>query len=449
MHRSTTKPLAFVLTTILALSSSSASGAFFGLFENSVSNMGVAHAGGSAIVDDATTIWYNPAGLTRLEGSQFSVGGHLILPSTEFDPTSATTALGAPITGGDGGDAGEDAVIPHLYYSRPLNDRLTFGLGVNVPFGLSTEYDDGWVGRFHAIRSEVETININPAVGFKINDRFSIGVGVSIQRADATLTQAVDFPTICAAAACGLPVTEGKAKLQADDTNLGANIGLLWQVGDDTRIGVAYRSAMTHELEGDVDYATDALTALFAANPAVNIVDSDLDVDVTFPASISLSAYHQLNSQWAIMGDVTQVRWARFPELRIKFDSGQSDSVLTLDLDDVERIAVGAIYKPNRSWTYRFGIAFDDTPTPNAEARTPRLPDEDRIWYTFGFNYKKDERMSIDFAYAFLDIDDAKINKMAGTNQLGENFFRGNLVGEYDADVSILSAQAHWKFQTR
>jgi len=146
-------------------------------------------------------------------------------------------------------------------------------------------------------------------------------------------------------------------------------------------------------------------------------------------------------------GDVTQTRWGRLPELRIKFNSGPPDSVITLDLDDVWRYSFGATYMRNTRLSYRFGIAFDESPTPGAEARTARLPDEDRTWLTFGVSYKKDDRLSFDISYTFVKIDDADINKIA--TPTNEDFLRGNLVGEYEADVSILSVQGNWKFQTR
>ncbi len=431
----------FVLAITLTLFSGSTLAAFFQLAENSPAGLGNAFAGGAAIAEDASTVWYNPAGLTRLEGRQFLAGGHLIFPSTKFDNqgSSVSAAFGGGMLVGDGGDAGESALVPNAYYTRPIDDVLTFGVGVNVPFGLATEYDDVWAGRYHAIRSEIETVNINPAVGYKVNDRVSIGGGISVQIVDATLTQAVDFGALLGAS----QTSDGRGKVTADTTSYGYNIGALFDVGDDTRIGVAHRSAIRHDLEGDGEFAgvPAPLAAMFP--------NSDIEADVTFPATTSISVHHQLNSQWAIMGDATQTRWGRLPELRIKFDSGLTDSVVTLDLDDVWRYSFGATFMRDSRLSYRFGIAFDESPTPNAEVRTPRLPDEDRTWFAFGVNYKKDDRLTFDFSYVFITIDDAKVNKIAGISPAGEDFLRGNLVGEYEADVSILSVQGNWKFQTR
>ena len=145
---------------------------------------------------------------------------------------------------------------------------------------------------------------------------------------------------------------------------------------------------------------------------------------------------------------MTQTRWGRLPELRIKFDSGAPDSVITLDLDDVLRYSFGATYKHNNRWTYRFGVAFDETPTPDAQARTPRLPDEDRTWLTFGANYKRGDRLTFDFAYTFVKFDDAEIAKSTGAPG-SEDFLKGNLIGEFEVDINIVSAALDWKFQTR
>ena len=458
MKHSITTRSSFVLAATLALFSGLTFAAFFQLAENSPAGLGNAFAGGAAIAEDASTVWYNPAGLTRLKGNQLVAGGHLIFPSTKFDNEGSTiTGLlgGAPLTGGDGGDAGEDALVPNVYYAQPIDDDLTVGIGLNTPFGLATDYDDGWVGRYHALFSEIKTINVNPGLGYKLSERVSIGGGINIQFVEATLTNAVDFGTICilsGSPACGAlglapQASDGKAEIEADTQSFGYNIGVLFNVSDSTRIGVAHRSAIRHELTGDSDITTVGPGATaFAAG--AGIVDSDIETDITFPATTSGSVHHQVNSKWAVMGDATQTRWGRLPELRIKFDSGQADSVITLDLDDVWRYSVGATYMRNSRLTYRFGVAFDESPAGDAETTTARLPDEDRTWLTFGVSYKKDDRLSFDVSYAHIKIDDVDINKNANV-ATSEDLFRGNLVGEYEADVNLLGLQGNWKFQTR
>jgi long-chain fatty acid transport protein len=145
------------------------------------------------------------------------------------------------------------------------------------------------------------------------------------------------------------------------------------------------------------------------------------------------------------MGDITRTRWSRLPELRIDFDSTQGDSVVTFDLEDVNRYSVGANYRPGGAWTYRFGVALDQTPTPNETVRTPRTPDEDRTWFAVGAGYQHSGDLSFDLAFVHIKIDDASINKIAAPGN--ENQFRGNLTANYEADVNILSAQARWAFK--
>lgn len=423
--------------------------AFFQLAENSPAGLGNAFAGGAAIAEDASTVWYNPAGLTRLGRAEYLVGGHLIFPSTEVKSASGSTLLGATINGGTGGDAGEDAIVPNFYYARRMSEKAVVGFGVNVPFGLATEYDSGWVGRYHAIRSEVKTVNLNPAIGYKVSDQLSLGGGLSAQYVEATLTQAVDFGTICTAAGaggiCG-PGTgnDGDGSVTADDVSFGYNFGLLWSPQPATRLGFAYRSKIDHKLEGSFDISAPAnvLTAILTNG---GLVDSAAMAYVTLPETISLSVFHDISPTWSIMGDVTRTRWSRLPELRIVFDSAQPNSVVSFDLEDVNRYSVGANYRPGGAWTYRFGVAFDQSPTPNETVRTPRTPDEDRTWFAFGAGYQPGGDLSFDVAFVHIKIDDASINKTATASN--ENRFRGNLTANYEADVNILSAQARWAFK--
>ncbi|MDH5512246.1 MAG: outer membrane protein transport protein, partial [Gammaproteobacteria bacterium] len=390
---------------LLCASSITAHAAFFQLAENSPTGLGNAFAGGAAIAEDASAVWYNPAGLTRLSRAEYLVGGHIIVPSTEVKSVSGAAVTTAPIGGSTGGDAGESALIPNFYYARRLDERTVFGFGVNVPFGLATEYDPNWVGRYHAIRSEIQAINLNPGIGFKLNDQVSIGGGISYQMVDAELTQAIDFATICTVSSggvfsgtCGAGAgfspssnatkNDGSAKVTADDKEWGFNLGLLWQAGQDTRLGLAYRSKMKLKLTGDFVITAPA-NVPGALLTVAGLVDSGAKADVDFPATLSLSAYHQVSPEWAIMGDVTRTYWNDLPELRIIFDSVQPDSVVTLDLKDVNRYSVGANYRPGGAWMYRFGVALDKTPTPNETVRTPRLPDEDRTWFAVGAEYQR------------------------------------------------------------
>lgn len=439
----------------LAAISSPASAAFFQIAESSPSGIGNAFAGGAAIAEDASVVWYNPAGMTRLQGQQLIVGGHLIDPSFKATVVSASAITGQPISGG-GGDPGESAFVPNLYYARPITNSFSLGAGINAPFGLATEYDSTWAGRYHAIRSDIKDFNVNVSGAYRFNNIVSGGVGVNYQKLDAELGQAVDFATICTVAAggafsgaCGAGAgftpngnpNDAQAKVKADGNAWGYNFGILVQPARDLRVGAAYRSKMKHSLSGDFDITTPA-NVPGALTGATGLVNSGAKADITLPASWSLSAYQQLGGQWAVMADITRTNWSALPELRIKFDSVQQDSVVTLNLKDVYRYSVGATYKPSAAWLFRVGVALDQSPTPDSASRTPRLPDSDRTWLSLGAGFQASPAVNLDFAYTYIKMDASQVRKTA----TGENTFRGNLSADYTGSIQILSAQLRWMF---
>jgi len=442
------------LAAAIAGISAPASAAFFQIAENNASGIGNAYAGGAAIAEDASTVWYNPAGMTRFTRPQFVIAGHFIDPSFKATVNSATAAaaLGGASFGVGGGQAGESALVPNLYYTHPITSSFSLGAGINAPFGLATEYDSTWGGRYHAVRSDIKTVNVNFAGAYKFNEVLSGGVGVNYQKVDAELTQGVDFASICNAAGAGgicggtAGTNDGNAKVTADSTAWGYNLGLLLQPDKDVRVGIAYRSKMVHSLSGDFDITAPGNVPGAVLNaPTIRLVDSGAKADVTLPATFSLSAYRQIDSQWAVMADLTRTFWSTLPELRIKFDSGQGDSVVTLNLVDTNRLSFGMTYKPNDPWVLRGGLAVDQSPVPNSSDRTPRLPDAERTWYALGAGFQSSPALTFDFGYVYVKVNDSTVTKTAGGPGT-ENFLRGNLNASYTGSVQILSAQARWSF---
>lgn len=418
-------------------------GAGFALQEQSVTGLGRAFAGSSAVADDASTLFFNPAGLTNLSQSELAVGLHYISPQTDFTDGGSTTAAsvgGAPLSGSDGGDAGEDAKVPNIFYAHRINDHMVAGIGVTHPFGLATDYGNDWQGRYHAIRSDLLTININPSFAFKATDKLSLGFGISAQYIDLELSQAVDFGSICAGAGapCG-PVqgNDGKAKLKADDWAWGYNLGLTYQATEATRLGLAYRSKISHTLEGDGEFRVPT-NAQGLAN-TLGFVDGNISGDVDLPETASIALHHQLNSKVAIMADVAWTRWSRFQELAIKSDIARLNSTKQEQWENTMRYAVGIDYQYDRQWTFRGGVAFDETPTSD-EFRTARIPGEDRTWLAIGASYKVSDKLTLDAGYTHIMVDDPKIDE---TLNLPLNH---RLVGEYEGSVDILSVQARWSF---
>jgi long-chain fatty acid transport protein len=446
------------LATVISLGANAGG---FGLIEQSVSSMGTAYANGSAGLDDASTLFFNPASMTRLEGKNASGGVHIIHSNVDFsgkgfynpdNPAIQASGLAgpppAPIQGKKSDDLGLTAAVPHGAYSHQYNDQLWFGLSVNAPYGLRTEYNDNWVGRYSTIKSELTTVNINPSIAWKIDEHASVGFGVSALYADGELTNAVDGGLGATLRGIPLPTPwvpgsntyDGKAKLTGDDWGYGYNMGILLEPSDSTRLGIAYRSKVNLTIEGD---------AKVSGLPApLNVLNGtkNAKLDISLPDSLSLSGLHHLNPRWTIMADVTWTKWSNLNELDVKIQGG-SQSVTQLQWNDTTRYAIGATYKYNESWLFRSGVAFDETPVPDAQLRTARIPDADRTWLSFGANYKLNKKLSFDLGYAHLFVDNPDINSSDAydpTTGVNTGFHR--IKGSYDAAVDIVSAQVNWRF---
>ncbi len=438
---------------LTALSSSVIAGGF-AIFEQSVKGLGNAFAGSAAVAEDAATLFFNPAGLTRLDDSEFDAAGHLIIPSLGFRDRGShlnRTVGGAPITASDEGDGAHLALIPNLNYAHSYDERLKFGAAVNVPFAFLTDYEAGWQGRYHALRSDGEAINLNASAAYRFNELLSIGVGFNAQYIDATFSNALDFSTLClgnpaSAPACrafglttpGRPATDGHVEFSGNDWSYGYNVGLLLEPANTTRIGVHYRSHIEHEVSGEADFTVPA-PAFAAATGAFQ--DTGASATLDLPDSLTLSAYHQLDERWAVLGDINWTHWGRFDQVVLRFDNPRQPPLVTpQDWEDTFRYALGVTYRPERHLILRSGLAYDETPIPNPRLRSPRIPDQDRVWLTFGASYQHSETLSIDVGYAHLFIDDAATDNT-------EVITGHVLTGEFEGEVDILAAQLVWRMR--
>ena len=425
-----------VVACLLLGTAGTSLGAGFEVAEQSGRLLGNAYAGKAAEAGDASTVFFNPAGIMKLHDFNAVMSVHVLWASGRFSDDGSTGALGADIGNLNGGNAGDMVWIPNTYVCFPVADNISVGLGINAPFGLTTDYEDGWKGRYHALHSHLETLNINPCVAYRINETFSVGVGVNIQRAEARLTQAIDFGTIAfaqlgptTATALGFSPqgNDGEGIVTGEGWAYGFNAGVLVELSEKTRIGVSYRSAIEHTLEGDGDFKMDSTSAVLTSSGAFR--DVDVEAKAKLPQQASLSAYHELNDQISLLADVTWTGWSSFDELRIEFDNeAQPDSVTPEDWDDVFRFSLGAVYRPDEHLTLRIGGAFDQSPISD-KRRTARIPTNDRIWASFGLGYKLSETMDLDITYMHVWIKDGDVEDVASTGQLLKGTFKG------DADV--------------
>lgn len=382
----------------------------FALIEQNVSGLGNAYAGAAAVAQDASTVYFNPAGMTLLPDRQLVVAGHLIKPRAEFSGT-VTPNIG----GGSGGDAGDWALVPNAYFAYRLTPEVHLGIGLNSPFGLKTEYDSDWIGRYQAIDSEVKTININPSIAYKVSDTLSLGAGLNVQWIEATLThrQPLGLP----------PAPVPRMEIKGDDYGWGYNLGALWQLTPATRIGLSYRS--------EIDYTLDGTSR--TTNPVVAPLNGPVTADVTLPDSASLSLFHRLSPTWDLLADVTWTGWSDFDDLPIQ---GTVNKTTVENWENILRYSLGATWHMNDKLSLRGGVAYDEAPVSDAD-RTPRIPDGARTWVAVGGQYRMSKQSAIDFGYAHLFVNDPGL----------QSFDNGTtLNGEYDSAVDIVSAQLTLNF---
>lgn len=409
------------VTTALMTLSTSAWAAGFQLKEQSGTLQGLSFAGASAKADDASTIYFNPAGMTRLKGTQSYGVISLIKPSAKFKTESVTPgATGLSVNDPRGGDAGSLAAVPAVYAMTTLDNGVKVGLSMNTPFGLTTEYDDDWVGRYHAVKSSLMTLNLSPSVAWKVNDKLSLGGAISFQYAQAELTNSIYTP-----------LGDGKQKLSGDDLGLGFRLGFLYEPTEKTRIGGAYHSGIHHKLQGNVDVKTPVGNQYIAA-----------EAKLRTPDIASLGIYHEINPQLAVLGEVAWTNWSTFKDLTVSNrHSGATLSSIEENWKDSYFTAVGVEYRPCNcpDKTFQFGVAYDKTPVKD-EHRTFRIPDEDRIWLSAGYQQKWGENKAFGVAFTHIMAKDAKVteDESAAT--------KGIVSGEFDASVNILTANFSMKF---
>lgn len=436
--------LAFGIAGALTLGQVQASG--FQLKENSVKSMGSAFAGAGVREDDSSVVVNNPATMARFEGTTIQADVTAIDLSYEFQG-SGTDALGRPLTGGNGGDAGDLSAVPAMSVIHKLDNGLAFGAMISAPFGLKTEYDNGWQGRYFAQKSEVEIVDLTLAAAIDIvPDRFSVGAGLIYSRADVTLSKAVDFGTLLFSNPATRPLpfarpqaADGFAEVQGDDTGFGWTVGANFSPTDKLAIGLSYRSEIDYELEGSVDWTVpDNVAAVFGSSPTTRPLfqDGSVTAKLTTPSVTSVDVRYDFTDRFAMMATWAGTDWSSLREVRINFTNPDPDSVEPFDWRDTEFMSLGGEFKLNDSFTLRAGVAYDETPT-HIETRTPRLPDDDRTWYSIGATWAATEALEVNFGYTRIEPDAPRVDISAGGS---------TLEGPFDGHANLYGVSAQYKF---
>ncbi len=387
----------FLTGAILASATPAFAGGFY-LQEQSPKETGRALSGGAAAGDDPSTIYFNPAAMTQLSGIQTSVGGVALFASAHQTNrgtrrTIPGSPLSVPVGGNDGGNPFESVIpIPSFYASAQVSDRLWVGLGVNAPFGLKLEYDDGFFGRYDSLYTDLKTYNIQPSAAYKLTDSLSIGGGVDVQYVKATLTNAV--PQLSP-----LVTTDGFASLKGDDWSIGWNAGLFYTTGD-TNWGVHYRSGVSHTLAGT--QIVSGLVGPVAAGNGEFAATAPLEL----PDIVTVSMMHKLTPQLRAMVTGKWYNWSKFKGIAVTSAAGTTNK--ELDYRDSYSVSVGGEYDVSPAFTVRAGTMFDRSPT-NPQHLTTRVPDGDRVWLTGGATWNMSDAFALNLSYAHTFVEKANI----------------------------------------
>lgn len=473
-----------VASVALVLGAGQAFGAAFALQESSASGLGNAYAGGAAAAEDAATVWSNPAGMSRITTNQLVGGISWIRPSNKFSDGGSLPAVSCPPQlcppagqfqplGGNGGDAGGNNFVPYGYLVIPINKQVSFGLGITVPFGLVTEYDDGWIGRYQALKSDIKTYNVNPAISWKVTDNIAIAAGVDYQQIKATLTANVNYSGALAQAA-GAAVAAGQisaatagallsqtkgldsaSTVTGDDYSWGWNVGILADLDKNNRFGVAYRSDIKYDVSGNVSFSNPSLPTLVPPqlipvgallSGAVNsqaLFNSGVTSSIKLPAIANFSWFGHVSDRWDVMADVQWTHWSTIKDLTFVRTTGAVLQSTPENFKDSWRYSLGANYQYDNQWKFRMGVAFDQTPVQDVD-RTARLPDNDRTWLSGGVQYALSPAVKLDFSAAYIWVKNASIAQVAKTPTSIAQY--GYLSGDYNSNVVIVSSQVTWNF---
>jgi long-chain fatty acid transport protein len=441
-----------------ALVSTGASASGFQIKENSAKALGRAFAGVDTAGGDVSVVVNNPAAMSDLQGTAFQMDVTAIDVNTEFHG-SGTDAFGFPLTGSNGGNGGDVTPVPAMYFSAPINDAWRVGLGFSAPYGLKTEYDNGWVGRYQALKSKVTSMDLTGSISWQVNPQFALGASVIAQKTTVDLSNAVDFgaiiagaqiqqcvalggdPATCPASVSVFPQSlDGTARVRGDDWSYGWTLGAEFKPTAQDRIGLSYHAKIDHTIDGHATFQVPSIAqAIFAqAGMSALFQNTAASGDFATPASATLSYWHIGNGPVSWGANIGWTKWDSSKQLAIRFDNpAQPPTVEAENWRNTFFGSLGMDYKVNEQWTLRGGVAIDQTPTRD-ETRDPRIPDGTRRWLAVGLGYTPSQNIEFNLGYAHLFVDDGDVDDFSATGD--------HLVGSFDNSGNLLSVSGTFRF---
>src|SRR5262245_4870030 len=430
----------------IALGTVPAQAGGFYLHEQSAYFQGTSMAGAAAGGPSLSSMFWNPATITQQGlGLASETSGAVIFTRSNITPTLATTATGTNITAlGSSGDLGKDAFVPSSYYTYGLNNWVSFGLGINVPFGLRTEPNPLWAGLFYSAESEVVTINFNPSVAFKLTDWLSIGVGLQAQwfkvKLDSAFPGSGTFPPFGA-------LLPQQLRIDGNGWDFGFTAGVTITPTAWTTIGLGYRSQIDQKIDGDI-FRPQFLLPVGAALINIPAAFVNFEATVPLPDIATASIRQKVTEQITLLGTVEWTNWSRLGTIPVTVTSTPVvppgiPPTLNFGWRDGWMFSGGAEYQWSPTLALRGGIAWEISPITDA-TRGTRLPDKDRFWLSAGASYQWSDKLSFDFGYSHLFIDDAQINLVPGNPTFNPSL--GTFIGTANGQVDIFSAALRYRW---
>ncbi|MFP1722715.1 long-chain fatty acid transporter FadL [Lonsdalea quercina] len=403
------------LAVALALFSSHASAAGFQLNEYSTSGLGRAFSGEGAVADNATSGSRNPATMTLFDRPAFSIGAIYIDPNVNLQGKNSLTGSGDT----SAHNIAPAQWVPNLHFIMPLNDRWSVGASAVTNYGLSTEFPSDYAAGSIGGTTKLLTSNLNLSAAYRMNQHFSFGLGVDAVYAKAKIVRTAGELAYIPASRGGLAgVVNGPsseiAHLEGEEWGYGWNAGILYEVDDNNRIGLTYRSKVDIDFKGD--YKND-LPRVIATSTTTGTGGQYIPgaLTLSLPEMWEFSTYHRVAPKWAVHYSFTYTSWSQFEELRATGSNNQQLFEKQEHFRDAYRIALGTTYYYNDNWTFRSGIAFDDSPVP-AENRSISIPDQDRFWISAGTTYAFNKDASVDLGISYMHGKTVTINEKVADN---------------------------------
>lgn len=403
-----------LLATAMLLAAGGANAAAFQLAEVSTSGLGRAYAGEAAIADNASVVATNPALMSLFKTAQFSTGGVYVDSRINMNGDVAASITGTSMQTTKYGSASQRNVVPgdfvpNLYFVAPVNDKFALGAGMNVNFGLKSEYDDSYDAGVFGGKTDLSAINLNLSGAYRVTEGLSLGLGVNavyakaqIERNAGIIADSVEDEQAQTALKAVVPGTTIPDYLTSKDKSVvslqdraawgfGWNAGVMYQFNEGNRIGLAYHSKV------DIDFTDRTATSLGKKGIEAGKTG---DLTLTLPDYLELSGFHQLTDKLAVHYSYKYTHWSRLTKLHASYEDGKKAFDKELQYSNNSRVALGASYNLDEKLTLRAGIAYDQAAS--RHQRSAAIPDTDRTWYSLGATYKFTPNLSVDLGYAYL-----------------------------------------------